>query len=72
MEKSFEGKTEILLEWDTVGFLGHLLPVPFENPFRFLHVCHESDVRETILSIQDNQLPPWGVILKKSCLFFTS
>lgn len=59
MEKSFEGKTEILLECDAIWFIEHLLPVPFENPFRFLHVCHESGVRETILSIQDNSLLPW-------------
>lgn len=51
MENSFEGKAEIHLEWDVVLFLGHLHPFLFENPSRFLHVCHESDVRETIFSI---------------------
>lgn len=69
MENSFEGKTDILLEWDAIGFLGHLLTVPFDKPFRLLHVCHEPDVREAILSIQDNSLLPRGVILRKSCLF---
>lgn len=30
MENSFEDKTEILLDWDAIGFLGHLLPVPLK------------------------------------------
>lgn len=34
MGNSFEGKTEILLEWGAIGFLGHFLAVPFDNPFR--------------------------------------